>query len=366
MLPHLLQAHVRELITRKLVILLFGVALCPARCVMRKRLSFSFPKVSDALNGAVAVTRQAAMLNPFTFKQKGTKSKAYVALGIVCFFWGTTWIASKEGVRHMPGLQLAAIRQSIAGLVYVTFFLLKGVPLPRRKEWWPILVLSFLNFMLSNGLSTWGVKYITAGLGSIIGAIFPLWLVVIGFFGKESAHRRKTVTGLVLGFSGICVIFFGHLQDFFHPEFRFGIFLSLISTLSWALGTLYTKEHALRFNPYFALGLQMIISGPFLYAVSIATNNSVLLSAIPWQSWMAIAYLVFFSSVISFAAYLYALQNLPTEQVSVYAYINPVIAFLVGALLFGEKITVAIVVGVLITLYGVYQVKRAVGSTSSE
>jgi drug/metabolite transporter (DMT)-like permease len=326
---------------------------------MRTKFTSFFPRVSDALNGVAAFTRQAVLLNPFA-PQRGTKSKAYFALGLVCFFWGTTWVASKEGVRHMPGLQLAAIRQTLAGLLYVVFFLLKGVPLPKGKEWWPILILSFLNFMLSNGLSTWGVKYISAGLGSIIGAIFPLWLVVIGFFGNQTAHNRQTILGLVLGFTGICVIFFGHLHDFLEAEFRFGIFLSLISTVSWAFGTLYTREHALRFNPYFALGLQMMISGPVLYAFSVATHDSVPLTAILWQSWIAIAYLVFFSSVITFAAYLYALQNLPTEQVSLYAYVNPVIAFLIGAAVFGEKLTLPVAIGVLITLYGVYRVNRAV------
>jgi drug/metabolite transporter (DMT)-like permease len=326
---------------------------------MRTKFSFFFPKVSDALNGVVALTRQAIVLNPFTWKEQGTKRKAYLALGIVCFFWGTTWVASKEGVRHMPGLQLAAIRQTIAGLIYVAFFVVKRVPFPNRREWLPILVLSFLNFMLSNGLSTWGVKYISAGLGSIIGAIFPLWLVLIGFFGNRSGVRQKTVSGLMFGFTGICVIFFGHLQDFVQPEFRFGILLSLISTWSWAFGTLYTKEHALRFNPYFGLGLQMLISGPILYAISAVSLSTIALAAIPWQSWVAIVYLVLISSVLTFAAYLYALQHLPTEQVSLYAYINPVIAFLIGAVLFGEKLTIAIIVGVVITLYGVYRVNRA-------
>jgi drug/metabolite transporter (DMT)-like permease len=326
---------------------------------MRTKFTSFFPRVSDAMNGVVAFTRQAALLNPFA-RQSGTRSKAYFALGVVCFFWGTTWVASKEGVRHMPGLQLAAIRQTLAGVLYVLFFLLKGVPLPKGKEWAPILMLSFLNFMLSNGLSTWGVKYISAGLGSIIGAIFPLWLVVIGFFKDKTPQNSQTIAGLLLGFTGICVIFFGHLQDFFEAKFRFGIFLSLISTVSWAFGTLYTREQALRFNPYFALGLQMVISGPVLYAVSVVTNDSTPLMSIPWQSWTAIAYLVIFSSVITFAAYLYVLQNLPTEQVSLYAYVNPVVAFSIGAMVFGEKLTLPIGVGVLITLYGVYRVNKAV------
>ena len=259
----------------------------------------------------------------------------------------------------MPALQLAGIRQTIGGLLYVSFFLYKGIPFPKGKEWIPILVLSFLNFTLTNGLSTWGVKYISAGLGSIISAIFPLWLVVIGFFAKEKI-KRSTVIGLVLGFAGICVIFYEHLQDFFVADFRFGIFLSLISTWSWAFGTLYTKQHALKFNPYFALGLQMIIAGPFLYIVSVVTNNTIPIASIPWQSWTAIGYLSVFGSVISFIAYLYALQNLKTEQASLYAYVNPIVAYVISALFFNEHLTLALAVGVLITLYGVYRVNKSV------
>ena len=260
----------------------------------------------------------------------------------------------------MPALQLAGIRQMIAGTLYVLYFLIRKEHLPRGKEWWPILVLSVLNFMLSNALSTWGVKYISAGLGSIIGSIFPLWLVLIGLFGTKTTVNKKASIGLAFGFTGICVIFYQHLHDFLNADFRLGIFLSLASTWSWAIGTLYTKKEAVNFNPYFSLGLQMFISGPLVYLISSATNNAVPFAAIPWQSWIAIAYLVVFGSVISFIAYLYALQNLPTEQVSLYAYINPVVALFTGALMFSEKLTLPIIVGVLITLGGVRLVNKAV------
>lgn len=314
--------------------------------------------ISDAQNNLNLAFRYISFLNPLTIRKKGTKSKAYFALALVCFFWGTTWIASREGVQHMPAVELAGIRQFLGGLCYVVFFLYKKVPLPRGREWGPLLVLSFLNFMLSNALSTWGVQYISAGLGSIIGAIFPLWLVIIGMFGTRTKLKPKTVLGLLLGFTGICVIFYEHLDDFLNPEFRFGIFLSLASTWSWAFGTLYTKQQAANFNPYFSLGLQMLISGIVLFIGSNLTNNAIPVTEIPWQSWVAIAYLVIFGSVISFIAYLYALQKLPTEQASLYAYINPIVAVLLGAAIFGEILTGFIIVGVLITLYGVYLVNK--------
>lgn len=295
---------------------------------------------------------------PF-LQQKGTRFKALFALGMVCFFWGTTWIASRQGVKHMPALQLAGIRQSIGGLLYVIFFLGKGRALPRGKEWGPIIILSLLNFALSNGLSTWGVQYISAGLGSIIAATFPLWIVIINLFTARSGIPARAVIGLLLGFAGVCVIFYEHLADFLQPEFRFGILLSLAASWTWAFGTLYTKKQAAAFNPYFSLGLQMLISGVLTSIIATACGQSIPVQEIPWQSWTAIAYLATFGSVISFIAYLYALQNLPTEQASIYAYINPVVAVLLGSLIFDEKLTIFIAIGGAITLLGVHLINQA-------
>jgi drug/metabolite transporter (DMT)-like permease len=278
-----------------------------------------------------------------------------LALCWVSFFWGTTWIASKEGVKHMPALQLAAIRQFIGGFLYISFFLFKKTPWPKGKQWNTILILSILNFVLSNGLSTWGVKYISSGLGAIIGAIVPLWIVIISFFRGERLVRLAVI-GLIVSFGGICLIFYDHLSDFIKPDFRFGIFISLISTLTWAFGSLYTKKKAASFNPYFSLGLQMFLSSILLFAYTGATGTSVPLSSIPAISWWSIAYLVVFGSVLTFIAFIYALQHLPAQISSVYAYINPIIAVILGAVIFGETLNAAIAIGGAVTLFGLYLV----------
>jgi drug/metabolite transporter (DMT)-like permease len=305
--------------------------------------------------------KKLALFNPLTIHKKGTRAKALFALALVCVLWGTTWIASKEGVKHIPdALQMAAIRQLIGGLCYVAFFIYKKTALPKGKEWIPILVLSFLNFMVSNGLSTLALQYqISAGLGAIIGAIFPLWIVVIGLFISKEKMPAKAIIGLLLGFGGVCVIFYDHLNDFLDSRFQLGILFSVIATWTWAFATLYTKKQALNFNPYFSLGLQMIISGIVLYTFSASSGRAVPITAIPWQSWAAIGYLVLFGSLIAFICYLYALQNLPTEQVSIYAYVNPMVAVLCGWLIFNEKVTIYITIGGLITLLGIYLVNKA-------
>jgi drug/metabolite transporter (DMT)-like permease len=281
-----------------------------------------------------------------------------LALCWVSFFWGTTWIASKEGVKHMPALQLAAIRQFIGALLYVSYFMFQKTPWPKGKQWKTIFILSLLNFVCSNGLSTWGVKYISSGLGAIIGALFPLWIVIITFF-KGERLSRLAVIGLVLSFGGVCVIFYDYLGDLLKPDFRFGIFLSIVATLTWAFGTLYTKKKAASFNPYFSLGLQMLISSIFLFAFTGATGTSVSLASIPAISWWSIAYLVIFGSVFTFIAFIYSLQHLPNELNSIYAYINPIVAVLLGAMLFNEPLTIPIAIGGTITLGGLYMVNYA-------
>ncbi len=326
---------------------------------------FDFNKTLSQSTDAI---KSLSALNPLTIRKKGTRAKAVFALTLVCILWGTTWLASKQGVQYIPdAIQMAGIRQLLGGICYVGFFLYKKVPLPKGKEWMPIIVLSFLNFMISNGLSTLALQYkISAGLGAIIGAIFPLWLVVIGLFISKTKMPVMAIAGLILGFGGVCIIFYDHLNEFLDQKFQIGILLSVIATWTWAIATLYTKRQAVNFNPYYGLGLQMIISGIVLYSVSSVTGRAVALTAIPWQSWMAIAYLVIFGSLIAFVCYLYALQNLPTEQASIYAYINPIVAVVLGSIVFDEKLTVYLAIGGIVTLLGVYLVNKAYKITTAE
>ncbi len=291
------------------------------------------------------------------------KTKAYVALTIVSIAWGTTWLASKQAVQLMPPLQMIAFRQFLAGSILLFYFLFKKQPLPSGKQWKSILILTCLNFILSNGLSTWGVKYITSGLGSIISAIFPLWLFIILFF-KGKLIPQKAFLGMLMGFGGVCIIFYEHLHDFLNADFRLGIILSITASITWAFGTLYTQKHALNFNPYVSLGFQMFISGSILMIVTYASGNAIAVSQIPVLAWSSIAYLVLVGSLITFVAYIYTLQHLPATLASVYAYINPIVAILLGAMVLGEPLTWFIAVGGLITIAGVYLMNRSLKQTS--
>ncbi|WP_445456218.1 DMT family transporter [Flavobacterium sp. HNIBRBA15423] len=300
-----------------------------------------------------------SVFHEYIKQKKSAIGLPFLALCWISFFWGTTWIASKEGVKYMPAMQLVVLRQFFGGIFYLVYFLYKKAPWPTQRQWRNILVLSILNFMLSNGLSTWGVKYISSGLGAIIGSIFPLWIVIISFFRGERISW-KAVLGLVICFSGICVIFYDYLNDFLEPEFRFGILLSIIATFTWALSSIYIRENRTNFNPYFSLGLQMLISCIAIFSVIQTTGETIPLSEIPAISWWSIAYLVVFGSVLTFIAFIYALENLPKEVSSLYAYINPMVALFFGYLLFNEPFTISIAIGGFITLTGLFLVNKAI------
>jgi drug/metabolite transporter (DMT)-like permease len=250
------------------------------------------------------------------------------------------------------------LRLLIGGGLYLLFFLYKKAPWPKGRQWWPILVLAFLNFVLSNGLVTLGLKYISSGLGAIIGAVFPLWLVIFSAIRGERLPLGA-VAGLLLGFGGVCIIFCDHLNDFFNADFRLGIFFSVAGGISWALGSMYTQKKAASFNPYFSRGFQMLISGIVLSGIAQADGGAIAYADVPANAWWAILYLVVIGSVLTFAAYIYTLQRLPMALASVYAYINPIVAVLLGALVLNEPLNAYIAVGGAVTIGGVYLVNYA-------
>ena len=293
---------------------------------------------------------------------KGPNFTAYLCLFAVCILWGTTWVVSSWTVRQeVSALQVAAIRQIIAGTIMCIglFWFHKG-----SIQWPPLkdtLLLSLLNFIFSNGLSTWGVKYIPGGLASIVGAAYPLWLVVIYslFFKKQISSLIWT--GMVMAFIGLVLVFYPSLDGAdIKGNFVFGFGLSVFSTITWALGTIYTKKQTTKsIDPYFSIGLQMLISGFTLSIVLLFNGNFTPIQNISLNVWLGISYLTLFGSLIAFSCFLYALKNLPAEQVSIYAYINPIVALLISHLFMGEKLSFLLLTGTAVVITGVFILNRA-------
>jgi drug/metabolite transporter (DMT)-like permease len=285
--------------------------------------------------------------------------KGYVALGIVSLFWGTSYVASKIGNTYMPAIFLAGVRQFFTGSILTVFFLCENHRLPSLNVAKKIFLQGILLLFLGNGLVTWSLEYISSGLAAILAALTPLFIAFFSIFINKSAKVSGWMfTGLTIGLGGVCIIFYDYLGQIGNRSFILGICMSLASVLAWSLGSVYSSRQRLTINFLFSVGLQMLSSGTLLLVICFISGKYVNLIHSPAPGWYALLYLIVIGSLLSYSAYVFALNKLPPTLVSVYAYINPVVAILLGWLLLKEKMNVHMLPGTAIILYGVYVVNR--------
>ncbi len=290
-----------------------------------------------------------------------TKTKAYIAFAATGILWGSTWEASKIGVGTLPGLQFSAIRQCIAGLLIIGYFMAKGQPLPTRRQFVFLAGMGFFTFFLSNGVSTWGLNYISGGMAALIAAMYPLFVVLIEIiFFKKNIARPATFLGLAMGIGGIVLVFYENAIHQNTPHYWKGILLCLIATLGWSVGTILLAGNTLQMHRQYALGWQMLSASFFIGLLAFVTGNHIPFHQITLTSWFAMAYLVVAGSILAFKAFLYTMEHLTPSVAALYAYINPIVALLIGAALLNDALTFTNIVGSLITLAGVYIVNRSV------
>lgn len=260
----------------------------------------------------------------------------------------------------MPALQLSGLRHLIGGGCYVLYFGLFQKQWPKAKQIPQIIWMAILMFVLSNGLSVLSVVYLPSGLGSVVGAIAPIWVVLFSLMMFKHIHfKKQTILGIAMGFIGVVLAFYDFFEEIQKTNFYLGIVYGLISSITWALATLLTVKHAEKMNPYFSLGWQMFTSGVLLNLFAYGTGNFVRYDQVPLNAWLSIGYLVIVGSVLAFGAYIYALKRLPATLVSVHAYINPIVALILGTVLMQERMTLFVVSGAGITLWGVYLVNNS-------
>lgn len=290
-----------------------------------------------------------------------SKSLGYVALTATSILWGTTWIASKYGVREMTGLQLAGMRQMIAGISIVGFFMLfRKKKFPALQQLLQLLIMSLLMFVIANTVSTWSLHYISTGLGALIGALYPLIVVLLErfFFGRKRI-APLTFLGLMLGILGIGIVFYDNLLSGNNHFLLLGIGMAFTATLSWSLGTIMVTKIDTGLNPYYSIGWQMLISSLFVTLVGRFTQPVIPLEQITAVGWFSLFYLIIIGSIIAFAAFIYSMEVLPHSVASLFAYFNPLVAMFLGSILLKEKLSPHIVIGSLVTLVGVFLVNYA-------
>lgn len=284
---------------------------------------------------------------------------AYLALSAICVIWGTTYLALRVAVVGFPPFLFVVIRQIIAGGILVTLLLALGKSkLPSPGEIWKQAIGGFFMLSLGNGLVAYAEVTIPSGIAAIICSMMPMWVILINLtINRDERPTIPIVIGAALGLAGIILIFIQDLEALANPAYRLGIFLTLIATISWASASIWLKKRKSTSDPFMNAGLQMFFAGVWLIPFTLAFDD---LSHVTWSSntIYAMLYLVAFGSIIAYACYTYALKKLPMTIVSLYAYVNPLVAVVLGWLILDEKLNARIGIAFVLTVVGIYLVNR--------
>lgn len=282
--------------------------------------------------------------------------KAWLAFACVAFFWGTTFLAIKIGVKTYPPFLFSGMRQMAAGIILAAPFLLKRSNWPDKAQLKKSLIAGTLMIVVGNGAVTWAEKYVSSGLAAILCSFTPFWIVGINFMSdKTEKVTKRVLLGMCIALAGIIFIFFDNLKDLSNPAYVLGIVAVLVANASWGAGTVYTKKNKSSLSPLYAAGLQLFTAGVILNLISLCFETPYHLT-FETDGLLALLYLITFGSVVAFGAYLYAIAALPTAIVGTYAYINPVVAVMLGWLFLNESLNMFIGIGFLMVLTGVYLV----------
>jgi drug/metabolite transporter (DMT)-like permease len=283
------------------------------------------------------------------------RGKALVAYLVVCVFWGSTYLAIKVGVTELPPFLFAGLRFTIAGLLLLGGALALGDRLPHRPaDWRTQAIVGVLLLAGGNALVVWAEQYTTSGTASVFVVTVALWMAFFDAImpGGSGELDWRVVAGLALGFLGTGLLVGANPSEILRADWRGPIALTAASA-SWSLGSVYGKRHKTETSPYVGAALQMLAGGAAVVVLGSALGE--------WSRWHvtargagAIAYLVVFGSILGYSAYTYALRHASPTIVGTYAYVNPVIAVLLGWLLLSEPVTartvlaMALIVGAVV------------------
>jgi drug/metabolite transporter (DMT)-like permease len=275
--------------------------------------------------------------------------RIWIALLAVYIFWGSTYLAIRYAVDSLPPFLMAATRHCTAGLILFVWMRIKGVPLPKWSEWRVTIVMGLFLLLGGNGLLVWAEQRVLSSVAALIVGSVPLWIVLIDSLRPGGSRPSLQVLfGVLIGFIGIVVLInpFGQAETSSKIDF-FGTLALLIASLSWAVGSIYGREHHAQLprEPSQATSMEMLGGGVGLLLLATFTGEwgKLDLSAITTSSLLGLAYLIVFGSLIAFSAYAWLLGVAPTPLVSTYAYVNPLVAISLGSLIAHEPITPRII-----------------------
>jgi drug/metabolite transporter (DMT)-like permease len=265
----------------------------------------------------------------------------WAALGAIYFFWGTTYLAIRVGVRTMPPFLMASVRFLIAGAILYVFAIRTGDRTgdrPTRAHWRSAAIIGTALLLGGNGLVSWAELRVPSGLASLVIATVPFWLVLLArLILKERVSLREWL-GIAVGFGGLFLLI--NPSGGGRIDLN-GAGLLVIASILWAAGSLYSRNAPLPSRPLVGTAMEMLCGGVALGVVGIAAGElgRVDISAISLESLLGLGWLIVFGSLVGFTAYVWLLRVTRTSLVGTYAYVNPVVAVLLGWAMLGEPIT---------------------------
>jgi drug/metabolite transporter (DMT)-like permease len=290
-----------------------------------------------------------------------------LCLATVYIVWGTTYIATRVGVLHLPPLLFGGSRFTISGVLLLSVAFWRGASAAELfHNWRTVLVMSLLGVALCNGLHIWAMQWVPSNTSALLNASSALWIVIFGLFGAR-AHRPHTraLIGIGVGFAGTALLVWSGAASGGSGASPAGTLLIpqlaiLCACIIWSLGTIYMRNAGVHMDLFSLSGAQMLVGGALMIGAGVARGE------VQHWTWsqpglIAMAYLIVFSSCIAYTAYYWLARHATPAQTGTYSYVNPAIAALVGYIGLGEQLTGLQVLGALVILGGVILVNWPTG-----
>lgn len=274
------------------------------------------------------------------------------ALGAVYLIWGSTYLAIRFAVETLPPFLMAGTRFVVAGLILYGWRRAAGFPRPTGAQWRAATVVGALMLLGGNGGVVWAEQWIESGTAALIVASVPFWMVLLDWLRPGGQPPRPAVwLGILIGFAGVLLLLGGPPTG---PRYLAGGVVVLFSAMAWAAGSLYSRTAVLP-APLLATAMQMLTGGGLLLLAGVVTGELGRLdpAGFSTRSLLALLYLVVFGSLVSYSAYVWLLRVTPPALASTYAYVNPVVAVVLGWLLADERMNARVVVAAAVIVGGV-------------
>jgi drug/metabolite transporter (DMT)-like permease len=295
-------------------------------------------------------------VSPATGKQRQLALAAWVA---VCVIWGTTYLGIRISLESIPPALMGGLRWTAAGALLALYLRARGEAPPPASRWGSITLLAFLLLGLGNGGVVVAEQWVPSGLTAVLVASSPFWMAGVEACLKDGERLTSTMlAGLLIGFAGIVVLVWPDLTFASSADRRFliGVISLQVASLGWALGSSYSRRHARQDNVLATTAYQMLAGGLMMLLVGTIRGEWSDLT-FTTRTATALVYLSTIGAIGGFVAYTYALRHLPVSFVSLYAYINPMIAVALGIILLHEPFTPRMTIAAALVFAGVMVVR---------